>query len=109
MMPRSHQAPHQLQVVILSAPVPDAPKSSSSSSASSGHPQRSCSRCPGRMSSYDRDSHLICTRCREYECSVDLRYEECESWSQEEMLAHEKYRKSFASKSKGRGKSLVKS
>ena len=36
-------------------------------------------------------------------CSVDLTYEEYESWSQE-MLAHEKYRKSLASKSKGRGK-----
>ena len=76
---------------VITVKVHDAPKSSSSSSASSGHLQRSCSRCLGRMSSFDRDSHLICTRCREYECSVDLRYEECESWSQEEILAHEKY------------------
>ena len=94
---------------MIAVKVRDAPKLSSSSSASSGYPQRSCSRCPGRMSSFDRDSHLICTRCREYECSVDLRYEECESWSQGEMLAHEKYRKSLASNSKGKGKSLVKS
>ena len=43
-----------------------------------------------------------------YECSVELRCEECESWSKEEMLAHEKIRKSLASKSKGRGKSSVK-
>ena len=77
---------------VIAVKVHDAPKSSTSSSASSGHPQRSCSRCLGRMSNFDRDSHLICTRCREYDCSVDLRYEECESWSQEEILAHEKYR-----------------
>ena len=40
-----------------------------------------------------------------YKCSVELRCEECEGWSKEEMLAHEKIRKSLASKSKGRGKS----
>ena len=94
---------------VIAVEVHDAPKSSGSSSTSSGHPQCSCSRCPGRMSSFDRDRHLVCTRCRGYECSVDLRCEECESWSREEMLAHEKLRKSLASKSKGRGKSSTKS
>ena len=44
---------------MIAVKVHDAPKSSSSSSASSGHPQRSCSRCLGRMSSFDRDSHLL--------------------------------------------------
>ena len=76
---------------VIAVKVHDAPKSSNSSSASSGHPQRSCSRCLGRMSSFDRDSQLICTHGREYECSVDLRCEECDNWSQEELLAHEKY------------------
>ena len=89
--------------------VHDAPKSSGSSSTSSGHPQRSCSRCSSRMSSFDRDRHLVCTCCRGFECSVELRCEECECWSKEEMLAHEKYRKSLASKSKGRGKSSSRS
>ena len=88
--------------------VHDAPKSSGSSSASSDQPQRSCARCPSRMSSIDRDRHLICTRCRGYECSVELRCEEYENWSKEEMLAHEKVRKSLASKAKGRGKSSTK-
>ena len=60
------------------------------------------------MSSIDRDKHLICIRCRGYECLVDLRCEECEGWSKEEMLNHEKIRKSLASKSKGRGKSSSK-
>ena len=89
--------------------VQDAPKSSGSSSASSGQPRkRSCAKCPTRMSSIDRDKHLICIRCRGYECSVDLRCEECEGWLKEEMLVHGKISKSLASKSKGRGKSSTK-
>ena len=75
--------------------VHDAPKSSGSSSTSSGQPQRSCARCPSRMSSIDHDKHLICIRCRGYERSVNLR---CESWSKEGMLGHETIRKSLASK-----------
>ena len=83
--------------------VQDAPKSSGSSSASSGQPQRSCARCYSRMSCFDRDKHLLCICGRGYECSFGLRCEECENWSKEEMLAHEKIRKSLAFKSKGRG------
>ena len=90
------------------ASVHDAPKSSGSST-SSGLQQRSCAKCPSRMSSVDRDKHLNCIKCRGYECSVELRCEECKDWSKEEMLAHEKIRKSLASKSKGRGKSSSKS
>ena len=83
----------------------DAPRSSGSST-SSGLQQRSCSKCPSRMSSIDRDKHLYCIKCRGFECSVELRCDECKDWSEEEMLAHEKIRKSLASKSKGRGKSF---
>ena len=86
------------------ASVHDAPKSSGSST-SSGLQQCSCAKCPSRMSSIDRDKHLNCIKCRGYECSVELRCEECKDWSKEEMLAHEKIRKSLASKSKGRSKS----
>ena len=78
--------------------VQDAPEPSGSSSASSGQSQRSCARCYSRMSRIDRDKHLLCIRCRGYECSVDLGCEECENWSKEEMLAHEKIHKSLASK-----------
>ena len=88
--------------------VKDTPKSYGSSSASSGHPQRSCARCYSRMSSIDRDKHLIDMRCRDYECSVILRCEESENWSKEEMLVHEKIHKSLASKSIGRDKSSTK-
>ena len=59
--------------------VHDAPKSSGSSSTASGQPQCSCARCPSRMSTIDRDKHLISIRCLGYVCSVDLRCEECES------------------------------
>ena len=82
----------------------DAPRSSGSST-SSGLQQRSCARCPSRMSSIDRDKHLFYIKCRSYECSVELRCDECKDWSKEEMLAHEKIRKSLASKNKGRSKS----
>ena len=47
-------------------------------------------------------------RCCDYECSVILRCEECENWSKEEMLVHEKIHKSLASKSIGRDKSSIK-
>ena len=77
---------------MIAVKVHDAPKSSSSSSALSGHLQCSCSRCLDRMSSFDRDSHCICTRGQEYQFSVDLTYEEYQSWSQEEILAHKEYR-----------------
>ena len=93
---------------IASDKTQDAPKTSGSSSASGCQQQRSCAKCPTRMSSIDRDKHLICIRCRGYECSVELRCEECESWSKEEMLCHEKVRMSLASKAKGRGKSSTK-
>ena len=78
---------------------------SSGSSTSSGLQQRSCAKCPSRMSSIDRDKHLHCIKCRGFECSVELRCDEYKDWSKEEMLAHEKICKSLASKSKGRGKS----
>ena len=86
----------------------DAPKSSGSSSTSGGQQQRSCAKCSTRMSSIDRDKHLICIKCRGYECSVALRCGECKGWSKEEMLSHEKVRKSLTSKAKGRGKSTTK-
>ena len=78
----------------------DAPRSSGSST-SSGLQQRSCAKCPSRMSSIDRDKHLYCIKCRGYECSVELRRDECKDWSKEEMLAHEKIRKSLAIKRQG--------
>ena len=85
----------------------DAPKSSGSSPASRCQPQRSCARYYSRMSSIDFDKHL-CIRCLGYQSSVNLRCEECENWSKEMMLVHEKIHKSLASKSVGRVKSSLK-
>ena len=76
----------------------DAPKSSGSSSASKCHPQHSYTRYYSRMSSFDCDKHLLCIRCRGYQCSVNLRCEECENWSKEELLVHEKILKLFLHK-----------
>ena len=75
----------------------DAPKSSESSSASKCHPQRSYTGYYSRMSSIDCDEHLLCICCRGYQCSVNLWCEECENWSKEEMLVHEKILKSLTS------------
>ena len=86
----------------------DAPNSSGSSSASRCQPLCSCARYYSRMSSIDCDKHLLCIRCRGYQCSVNLRCEECENWSKEEMLVHEKIHKLLASKSIGRVKSSTK-
>ena len=86
----------------------DAPKSSGSSPASRCHPQCSYARYYSRMSSIDCDKHLLCIRCRGHQCSVNLRCEECENWSKEEMLVHEKILKSLTSKSIGRVNSSTK-
>ena len=56
----------------------------------------------------DREPVSLCIRCRGYQCSVNLRCEECENWSKEEMLVHEKILKSLTSKSIGRVNSSTK-
>ena len=73
---------------------------SGSNSASICHPQRSYARYYRRMSSSDCDKHLY-VRCRGYQCSVNLRCEECENWSKEEMLVRAKILRSLISKSIG--------
>ena len=86
----------------------DAPKSSGSSIASRCHPQRSYARYYSRMSSIDCDKHLLCIRCRGYQCSVNLRCEECENWPKEGMLVQGKILKSLTSKSIDRVNSSTK-
>ena len=75
----------------------DAPYSSGSSSPSKCLPQRSYTGYYSRMSTIDCDKHLLCIRCRGYHCSDNLRCEECENLSKEEMLVHEKILKSLTS------------
>ena len=50
------------------------------------------------MSSLKHDSHTICSQCRDVNCSVDTRCDECKSWSVEAMQEHLKYQRSLAGK-----------
>ena len=79
----------------------DPPRSSGSSSTSSGDStRRSCTKCHGRMSSLSLDKHLFCMKCRGSECTMNTRCSECMSWTEEEMIKYSKLRKSLSSKSK---------
>ena len=66
--------------------------SAAGSSASSAH--RSCSRCARQMSSLNYDKHTICVACRDVQCSVEVRCNECNSWSVDFMLGYVKHQKS---------------
>ena len=81
----------------------DPPRSSGSSSSTSGEAtRRSCTKCHGRMSSFSLDKHLFCTKCRGSECSMNSRCDECIQWTKEEMEKYVKLHKSLSSKSKRR-------
>ena len=51
--------------------------SAAGSSVSSSH--RSCPRCTRRMSSLKFDKHSVCVKCRDKQCSVEVRCNECKS------------------------------
>ena len=79
----------------------DPPRSSGSSSSTSGETtRRSCNQCHGRMSSFSLDKHLFCMKCRGSECSMNSRCDERMQWTKEEMEKYVKLRKSLSSKSK---------
>ena len=70
--------------------------SASGSTASSAH--RTCPRCARRMSSLKFDKHSISVKCRDKQCSVDVKCNECKSWSVDLMLGYVKHQKSLVSK-----------
>ena len=78
------------------------PSTSSGSSASTSH--RSCPRCARRMSSLKFDKHSTCVKCRDKQCSVEIKCSECESWSVDFMLGYVKHQRSLVSKG-GKSKS----
>ena len=69
----------------MSVTFEDSPMNSGSS-VSSGSSSHSCSRCNDRMSSIDRDTHLICFCGLEFDCYMQMRCQECVCWSKEEMM-----------------------
>ena len=42
---------------------------------------RRCLRCPTRMSSTDKDPHLVCSACRGLDCWEGSKCLECRNWS----------------------------
>ena len=70
--------------------------SAAGSFASSSH--RSCPHCAIRMSSLKFDKHSICVKCRDKQCSVEVRCNECKSWSVDFLLGYVKHQRSLVSK-----------
>ena len=62
-----------------SVPSSPAPPSTAGSSTSSTH--RSCQSYTGRMSSLPYIMHTFCVACRDVQCSVNVRCDECTYWS----------------------------
>ena len=52
------------------------------------------------MSSLKYDNHTFCVVCRDVQCSVEVRCNECNSWSVDFMLGYVKHQKSLVSKGK---------
>ena len=90
-------------------PPPTLGSSSSTSAPSSGESScRNCPQCRRRMSKTIFDRHTVCHKCRGWDCFLDKRCDECLDWSQEEMEAYVKHRKSLISKDKKGKDSLPK-
>ena len=61
---------------------------------------RSCTCCTLRISSLKYDKHSLCLSCRDVQCSLEVRCDECKCWSSDVMLDYLKHRKSLVSKGK---------
>ena len=80
--------------------LPATPSTSAPGSVAASSAHRTCPRCARRMSSLKYDKHSICVACRNSQCSVDVRCNECNSWSVDFMLGYVKHQKSLVSKGK---------
>ena len=80
-------------------PVPPVPPSSSDSSVETPvDGRRKCSSLPRRMSKKSADRHTVCITCRGFDCDINNRCEECLEWSEDDIVAYAKYRKSLKSR-----------
>ena len=59
---------------------------SSSNTATDVSPHHSCVCCTRRMSNVKYDRHTLCINCRDVQCSIEIRCDECRDWSSEIML-----------------------
>ena len=80
-------------------PVPPVPPSSSDSLVETPVDGRQkCASCPRRMSKKSADRHTVCIACRGFDCDINNRCEECLEWSEDDIVAYAKYRKSLKSR-----------
>ena len=63
----------------LPTSAPASSASSSSATATDVSAYRSCGRCAFRMSSILYDKHTLCLNCRDVQCSLDVRCDECKN------------------------------
>ena len=64
--------------------------------------RRTCDLRKTRMSSLLHDKHSVCVVCCRFDCSLDKRCNECESWSEDLMCKYLKHQRSLESKSRSR-------
>ena len=50
------------------------------------------------MSKKSADRHTICISCRDFDCDINNRCEECLEWSEDDIIKYAKYRKSLKSR-----------
>ena len=60
--------------------------------------RQKCSSCPRRMSKKSADRHTVCIACRGFDCDINNCCEECLEWSEDDIVAYAKYRKSLKSR-----------
>ena len=82
-----------------------APPSSDSSVDNPPEARRKCITCPRGMSAKTADRHTVRAVCRDFDCSLDSRCEECIEWPDEEVRLYAKLRKSLKSKDRSKHKS----
>ena len=59
-------------------------------------PRRVCVKCKkGRMSSLDKDRHLICPTCVGHICDINVRCDECRDWPEDLIKSYVRHQESL--------------